>query len=338
MTLPDKRTREWKNVDRTLFQEEIVPLCQPAVIRQYLKGWPSVRAQGESPSAFANYIRRFDSGNKVITYRGDPSIQGRFFYQEDMEGFNFERIQETFGQALDALLAHLDDPEPPSIYAGAVSLDENIPGFSRENQCDLAGNTAVGRIWMGNAATVSTHYDMLDNIVCVVSGRRRFTLFPPEQLLNLYVGPIDFTLSGQPVSMVNLKNPDFNRFPRFKDALAAAEIAELEPGDALYLPKLWWHHVESLDRFNVIVNYWWDQTALGSDAAFTTLMHGFLTLRHLPMREKQAWQAFFNYYLFQNDADARDHIPEDKQGVLGEMTPEVYRKLKQHVLAMISRQ
>src|SRR5690625_7659936 len=86
--------------------------------------------------------------------------------------------------------------------------------FARENHCDLVGSTAVARIWVGNAATVSTHYDLLDNIVCVVSGRRRFTLFPPEQLTNLYVGPLDFTLSGQPVSMVNLQDPDFDRLDR----------------------------------------------------------------------------------------------------------------------------
>lgn len=337
MSLVKKPIREWRDVDPERFQNEIAPLYQPAVIRQYLKDWPALQAQNESIDALAQYIGRFDSGNNVVTYRGAPDIGGRFFYQDEMEGFNFDRVQETFAQALESILAHRDNPEPPSIYTGAVNLQDNLPGFARENHCDLVGSTAVARIWVGNAATVSTHYDLLDNIVCVVSGRRRFTLFPPEQLTNLYVGPLDFTLSGQPVSMVNLQNPDFDRFPRFKEALAAAEVAELEPGDALYLPKLWWHHVESLDPFNAIVNYWWDQTALGSDTAFTTLMHGLLTLRHLPMKEKQAWQAFFNHYLFRSEAEATAHIPERKRGILGNMTPELYRKIKGHVLAMINR-
>lgn len=337
MSLVKKPIREWRDVDPERFQNEIAPLYQPAVIRQYLKDWPALQAQNESIDALAQYIGRFDSGNNVVTYRGAPDIGGRFFYQDEMEGFNFDRVQETFAQALESILAHRDNPEPPSIYTGAVNLQDNLPGFARENHCDLVGSTAVARIWVGNAATVSTHYDLLDNIVCVVSGRRRFTLFPPEQLTNLYVGPLDFTLSGQPVSMVNLQNPDFDRFPRFKEALAAAAVAELEPGDALYLPKLWWHHVESLDPFNAIVNYWWDQTALGSDTAFTTLMHGLLTLRHLPMKEKQAWQAFFNHYLFRSEAEATAHIPERKRGILGNMTPELYRKIKGHVLAMINR-
>ena len=337
MTLVKKPIQEWHDVDPERFQNEIAPLYRPAVIRQYLQNWPALQAQSESVDALAQYIRRFDSGNKVVTYRGAPNIGGRFFYQDEMEGFNFDRVQETFGQALESILSHRDTPEPPAIYTGAVNLQDNLPGFTRENHCDLAGNTAVARIWMGNAATVSTHYDLLDNVVCVVAGRRRFTLFPPEQLVNLYVGPLDFTLSGQPVSMVNLQDPDFERFPRFREALAEAQVAELEPGDALYLPKLWWHNVESLDPFNIIVNYWWDQTALGSDTAFATLMHGLLTLRHLPMKEKQAWQAFFNHYLFQSETDATAHIPESRQGILGKMTPALYRKLKAHVLAMINR-
>lgn len=337
MTLLKKPIQEWRDVDPERFQNEIAPLYRPAVIRQYLKNWPVLQAQSESVDVLARYIRGFDSGNKVVTYRGAPDIGGRFFYQDEMDGFNFERVQETFGQALESILLHRDTPEPPSIYTGAVNLQDNLPGFAQENHCDLAGSTAVARIWMGNAATVSTHYDLLDNVVCVVSGRRRFTLFPPEQLVNLYVGPLDFTLSGQPVSMVNLQNPDFARFPRFKEALAEAEVAELEPGDALYLPKLWWHNVESLDPFNVIVNYWWDQTALGGDTAFATLMHGLLTLRHLPTKEKQAWQAFFNHYLFQSETEATAHIPESRRGILGAMTPELYRKIKGHVLAMINR-
>ena len=79
------------------------------------------------------------------------------------------------------------------------------------------------RVWFGNRVTVQTHYDISSNIACVVAGRRRFTLFPPEQLVNLYVGPLEFTLAGQPISMVKLEQPDFERYPRFRQALAAAQ-------------------------------------------------------------------------------------------------------------------
>lgn len=329
------KTPEWHHVSRDEFQQDVVTRYRPIIIRQYLKNWPAVAKQRQSVVALTDYIKSFDQGKSVVTYRGDPAIQGRFFYQNDMQGFNFERISEKFTDAIDRILSHMDDNNPPAVYSGAVSITDNIPGFAAENTCDIAGNTAVARIWMGNAATVSTHYDMLDNVVGVVAGRRRFTLFPPQQLPNLYVGPIDFTLSGQPVSMVSLKDPDFEKYPRFKGALASAEVADLEPGDALYIPKLWWHHVESMDRFNTIVNYWWNNTALGSDLPFTTMMHGLLSISHLPAPERAAWRAFFDHYLFQVDGDPVPHIATEHRGILGRMTPDLYKKIKAYVISTL---
>src|SRR5690625_250081 len=96
MSLVKKPIREWRDVDPERFQNEIAPLYRPAVIRQYLKDWPALQAQNESIDALAQYIRGFDSGNNVVTYRGAPDIGGRFFYQDEMEGFNFDRVQETF--------------------------------------------------------------------------------------------------------------------------------------------------------------------------------------------------------------------------------------------------
>ncbi|WP_204333426.1 cupin-like domain-containing protein, partial [Proteus mirabilis] len=84
-----------------------------------------------------------------------------------------------------------------------------------------------------NRTSISTHFDASDNIACVAAGRRRFTLFPPDQTANLYIGPLDHNVAGQPLSMVDMATPDFARFPRFREALAAARTAELEPGDAI---------------------------------------------------------------------------------------------------------
>ncbi len=65
-------------------------------------------------------------------------------------------------------------------------------------------------------------------------------LFPPEQAANLYVGPLDMTMAGQPTSMVDLEQPDLARFPRFASAQASAQMVLLEPGDAIYIPAMWW--------------------------------------------------------------------------------------------------
>mgnify|MGYP000193751085 CR=1 FL=1 len=59
--------------------------------------------------------------------------------------------------------------------------------------------------------------------------------------------------------MVDIRQPDLEQFPNYAKAEAVAQQAILEPGDAIYIPALWWHGVESLEGLNVLVNYWWDQ-------------------------------------------------------------------------------
>src|SRR3546814_14192490 len=87
-------------------------------------------------------------------------------------------------------------------------------GWADANPLRLPAPDAVPRVWIGNATHVSTHYDVSSNLACVVAGRRRFTLFPPDQIANLYVGPLDVTMAGQPASMVDLAAPDLTQIGR----------------------------------------------------------------------------------------------------------------------------
>jgi hypothetical protein len=171
----------------------------------------------------------------------------------------------------------------------------------------------------------------------VVAGRRRFTLFPPDQLSNLYAGPFDFTLSGPPVSMVDLRNPDLDRYPRFAQALEQAQVAELGPGDALYIPYFWWHHVESLESFNVLVNYWWNPARTLGGSPFDVLLHGILTLRDLPPAQREAWRIVFDHYVFQRSGDPMAHLPPEHRGMLGPMTPERAREIKAILVKLLSK-
>jgi len=331
------KVREWRNVDSDVFQNEIVPQNQPAVLKGLVEGWPAVQAGLRSPQALCDYIKTFDAGRPVETLFGDPEIRGRFFYGSDLASLNFERKAETISSSLDRLLSHLGDAEPPAIFIQSASVPQCLPNFSAENAIAMADRSAIPRIWVGNSITVTTHYDLSDNIACVVGGRRRFTFFPPEQIRNLYVGPIHFTLAGQPVSMVSLEEPDLMRYPRFEHALAAAQSAELEPGDAVYIPYLWWHHVKSLAKFNVLVNYWWDDAAAKFGSPYDCLLHGFLTLRQLPPRQRAAWRTVFDHYVFQTDPDPVAHLPPQRRGALGEMTPELAAHIKSALLKRLTR-
>ncbi len=324
--------REWHDVDAQTFRERIASSDQPAVLRGVVRDWPAVERGKTSATAIADYIKGFDRGSLVHIFYGEPSIRGRFFYTPDLKGFNFERRNEPLAAFIDRVLASIDMQDPPSLYAGAAPVPNSVPEFAAQNQLSLLPTTVVPRIWIGNKVTVSTHYDLSANVACVIAGRRRFTFFPPHQLGNLYVGPLDFTLAGQPVSLVDLSDPDYARYPRFRNALQHAMFAELEPGDAVYIPHLWWHHVESLDRFNVLVNYWWDTGLVFAGSPFLALAHALLAIRHLPPSQRDAWRAIFEHYIFSGGADSIEHLPADARGVLGTLTPELARSIKMFLI------
>src|SRR4051812_41477529 len=307
---------ERRGVDLKTFREEILPAARPVVLEGLVKHWPAVRAGVDSAGTLATYLRAFDRGKQVAVLEGPPAIRGHFFYREDMRGMNFERRPATIGATIERLLEQLDQSNPPALYIESTPTAEHLPPFAAENVNPLLPPSVGPRIWIGNMLTVQTHFDLSSNIACVVGGRRRFTLFPPEQLPNLYVGPIEFTISGPPISMVNLKQPDLARFPRFADALAASQSAELEAGDALFIPYGWWHQVESLTPFNVLVNYWRNE-ARQAGSPFDAILHAILALRDLPPEQRAVWHTMFEHYVFKSGDESMAHLSREQRGLLG---------------------
>jgi hypothetical protein len=337
MTASFQPVREWREVSPTTFREQIIPTNQPALLKGLVADWPAVREAKSSSNSLAAYLKKFDSGRPVNALIGEPNIGGHFFYRDDMRGLNFTRKAERLSGAVDTLLSLESQTQPPSVYIESAPVTDYVPGFLADNKLELLPSFVQPRIWIGNAITVQTHFDLNDNIACVVGGRRRFTLFAPQQLPNLYVGPFDFTLSGPPVSMVSLKNPDFDRYPRFKQALAAAQVAELEPGDALYIPYFWWHHVESLTSFNVLVNYWWNETRAANASPFDCLLHALLALRDLPPNQREAWRTVFDYYVFQTSGGPLAHLAPEHRGLLGPASKQRTTDIKAVLLRALSR-
>ena len=168
-------------------------------------------------------------------------------------------------------------------------------------------------------------------------GQRRFTLFPPGQIANLYPGPLEPTPGGQVVSLVDFRAPDLDRFPRFAQALETAQVAELGPGDAVIYPALWWHHVEALSDFNMMVNFWWNDAPAFMDTPMNTLLHGLLSLRDRPAAEKEAWRALFDYYVFGPADRPTAHLPEAARGALAPLDPARARRLRATLLDRLNR-
>lgn len=299
--------------------------------------WPAVIAAKTGATEAAAYLQRFDRGAKTEAFVGEPAMAGRYFYNDDLSGFNFQRGSAPLADILEMLLSTQEIAETKPIYAGSQPVRALLPGFEAENPFPLlASKRTEPRIWIGNRSTVAPHFDEADNIACLVAGRRRFTIFPPEQVANLYIGPLDFTMAGQPASMVDLTAPDFERFPRFAEALRNAFVADLEPGDAIFIPALWWHGVRSTEPFNILVNYWWQDIAPDSTSALAAMAHGILAFCELPTETREAWRAFFDHFVFQREGDPAAHLPAGRRGILDAPTPQLRARIRQFLVRVLS--
>ena len=318
--------------------QSVLTSTQPLVLKDFAADWPLVIAGKQSPQAAADYIRGFYSAIPVNACFAEPSIDGRIFYNSNMDGFNFTGSKVDLNLALDKLLEHLTDNNPPAMYVGSTEINQWFPGFSQQNPIALDGLNPLASIWIGNQTRIAAHYDFPNNIACAAVGRRRFTLFPPEQIKNLYVGPIGFAPGGQEISLVDFNNPDYQRYPKFKVAAAAAQVAELDAGDALFLPSMWWHHVEALDSFNVLVSHWWRDSPAFMGRPNNALSLAILSLRSLPSEQRQAWKHIFDHYIFDHQPEDLDHIPDAARAILNQPLDELSaRRLRAEIIDKLKR-
>ena len=317
--------------------DSLLASTRPVVLRALVRDWPMVRAACDSFEAASAYLRRHYRDASVVAMLGAPEIDGRFFYNEDLSGFNFAPLRVRLDAVLGELAGHYADARPPAIYVGSTTIDTCLPGFRAENDVDLGARDALASIWIGNRTRIAAHYDLPDNLACVAAGRRRFTLFPPDQLDNLYIGPLDLTPAGQAISLVDFHRPDLARFPKFQEAMRHALVAELGPGDALFIPSMWWHHIEALDPFNVLVNYWWRQSPPYMDTPTNALMHALMSVRDLPQEQRRAWQELFRHYVFEADEATAAHIPAHARGVLAPLDDDATRLLRAQLLKRMNR-
>jgi hypothetical protein len=314
---------------RVEFESELLTRAQPVVMRGLVRDWPLSGAAAISDDALAAYLAGFHNGTPVSIMAGPPGIDGRLFYNEGFRRLNFQSREAPFQDAIRAIRS-APQTTPPVIYMGSASAAHHWPGLAHANPMPLLPPAVIPNLWMGNRAVVGPHNDAPDNIACVVAGRRRFRLFPPDQFANLYIGPRDLNPAGRPVSFVSVNEPDLARYPRYAHALAASREAVLEPGDAIYIPSMWWHSVESLAPFNLLVNYWWESGASASRAE-AALIHTLLAMENLRPEQKTAWKAVFEHLAFRADDEPVAHIPPEVRGWLGALSPDLRDQMRNFI-------
>jgi hypothetical protein len=319
------------------FTEVIAPAARPVVMRGLAADWPLVGAARQGADRCIAMLSGHATDTLIGVLRADPENDGRFHYTPDGHALNFVRARTSLRVFLAMLQEQATSDRPFTIAAQGVVAEQVLPAFGSSHPMPCVPASATPRLWIGNAAKVATHNDAYDNLAVVVAGRRRFTLFPPEQIANLYLGPLHFTPGGAVVSMVHVTAPDLDRYPRFAAAIEAAEVAELEPGDALFIPYHWYHHVEALERFNMLVNYWWDPARDDVGSPWDAMLHGMLSLRSLPPNQRAAWRAMFDHYVFQTGGDPAAHIPAEVAGYLGPVTAEAIAQMRKSLIEALER-
>ena len=312
----------WKNVDYDRFHNEIVPLNQPAIIRSLVSDWPLVKAAKKSASSAVDFLKPYDKQTIISALVGTPEINGRFFYNDELTELNFKRAQVTLSIGLDRLLAIEGNPNPHSIALQAVQLGDVMPDFQPLHNQPLLDKTIKPNMWVGNRAVVAPHYDITDNLSCLAAGSRKFTLFPPDQINNLYPGPTLKTPAGVPISLVDIRDPDLKRFPKYRQALDTGYEATLHAGDAIFIPALWWHGDESLEAFNILLNYQWGNDPENKFSPGDSLLHCMMSIANLDPEKRKSWRHIFDYYVFKTMDEPSAHLPKNLEDILTGLSPE----------------
>ena len=310
-----------KNIPAALLNSQ-----EPIVLKGYCAHWPLVKAARLSDVDAAQHLAKFDQGATFHTHHLPNTEQGRVFYNQNMTGFNFESSQQKLPKILDDILHNAQSKNGKCVYVSATSLAQSLPGLLEQLEALPDINMPLVNIWLGNASRIAAHYDFAQNFACCVVGKRRFTLFPPEQLENLYVGPLDKSPGGQEISTVDVPNPDFAQHPKFARALAAAQVAELEAGDALILPSMWWHHVQGLSGLNVLITHWWRDTPTKMGRPMNALLLAMMSVRDLPRHQRDAWKNLFDHYVFEHRPEYFSHIPDAAKSILASPMDDVSLK------------
>ena len=234
-----------KAPQRSEFFQQYVKPQKPVILTDLMENWPALKLWS------VDYFKqKFGHLNVPIQdYDINVSKDPADYLQ------NQKVINMPFAQYLDTL----DDPKDSRYYL--VQADFSV--FNNQLHQDLGKieylswlNKARGRkyfIRMGQPRCNSfLHVDNLHNFFCQIEGRKRWGIYPQEQIDNLYI-PSQLRIDRY--SPINLANIDHDKYPRFK--LAQKTEIILEKGEVLYLPPNWGHYVDTVD-FSIGVNIWWD--------------------------------------------------------------------------------
>jgi hypothetical protein len=317
--------RAGAGLTRAAFEAEVLPRHRPLVLRGLVAHWPGVRVAAQGDEALTDWLRAHASPAEVDAVMIPPDQGRRLGYRDGVgPGFNFLRNRLPLGELLAQLARYRQLPHAPAVAAQSALLSVCAPGLVGSHTLDLVDPAqAPARLWLGNAITTPAHLDESHNLAAVVAGRRRFRLYPPGAVRHLRVGPLGQGPAGTPITLVDPDAPGAANVPGQREAHALALEAELAPGDAIYIPPLWWHEVASRGPLNLLINAWWQpSTAPAGATGLDALLHTLLALQQRPAAERLAWRTLFEHWVFEAQPGTFAHLPPGLRGLHDGATPE----------------
>jgi cupin-like protein len=218
---------------------------EPVLIMDGLSDWPAIsrwspKTLGDlAPDALVDLMVTMNG-----SFRFNPD-----YSPVDPSNQLFVRNQ-PFKRAVQEIVSK--EPSTTKYYITQASIPRRIPALLSDIKCWWPVETSALNLWFGSSGVITTlHFDKSPNLFAQIHGTKRFTLFHPDQSKYLYPYPGD---SDAPhLSFVDVEKPDFTKYPDY--SMAVPESFDIQPGQMMFLPPLWWHHVESV-TMSISVNQW----------------------------------------------------------------------------------
>ena len=209
---------------------------RPVVIERAIDHWPALKRW--TP----DYLRR-KIGDAPVEFQGGRAANPDY----EIHGYSHKQVL-PFGAYLDLIAAGSGN----DAYVTANNSEANrtaLAPLERDlGHLDKYLTPAPGMMWIGPAGTFTPlHFDLTNNLIAQIVGRKRVILLPPSESARLHHGRHVFS------AVRDLE--DEARLALFPSAREARRfVVDLGPGDLLYSPIGWWHQVRSRD-FSVTLTY-----------------------------------------------------------------------------------
>ncbi|KAL7549635.1 hypothetical protein ACHAWF_012905 [Thalassiosira exigua] len=253
-----------------LLLKDLIANCDATFFWRSLEYWRV--AVGEETLVDIEVGKSYNTGKRVPTRFGDyldylaMSLEQEAIEYKEYEQLKQEQAELQRSKHAGQDVAYLAQNE----LFPQVLNDVPIPQFCDDKNHNVGeGKRYHSMLWMGPRHSISPlHFDPLDNLLMQVVGWKRVLLFPPKNISDDGSRSIK-QLSNGPTwhyagtdgnqyntSSVDIENIDHDRFPNFEAMAPTPFECLLGPGDGLFIPKRWWHHVRSLEM-SISANVWW---------------------------------------------------------------------------------